>query len=175
MSKRKPSNFQLKIKDLSVLTVAATIAYVYLEPRFGGLFFGLLLFVVFMIWVLFFMPTKCDFQLISRNGTCKNDVRGKLRGCTGRKHEQPKRDAVWSALRMRNPGLLFRVMWVDQGAHGTRVGGSSRSGSRPGPEQGADDGVGQRPTPTPQTASQLLMLGATLIGSLAGVLALFIR
>jgi len=41
LSKCKPSNFQLKIKDLSVLLAASFVLYAFLAPRFGGIFSGL--------------------------------------------------------------------------------------------------------------------------------------
>ena len=125
-----------------------------------------------MIWVMFFMPTKCDFELQTRLGGCDSDIRGKLRGCTKYHHERRKRDAVLgAALHLSNPGLIFRVLWTADASEGTRLG-------RGGRDRGSNSGRGDDPdTPTPsrQTASEITMLIATLVGSIAGVLALFIH
>ena len=164
-AKRKASNFSKKISDLTLLGIIFLALYASVRPKYGSLFFGFLSFVIFMTWVLFFIPTKCDFALWSRPRPCDSNVRGKLRGCTWRNHDRPKRDAVWAAFNMRNPGQIFRVLWVPERVNwrpaGSRGGGRATAGPSPGPSR--------------QTASEVIMLAATVIGALAAVLALFIH
>lgn len=97
------------------------------------------------------MSTKCD-TILRTNSTrlCTRNVRGKLRGCK-QWHSVDKRDAVFATLlRMRNPGLMFRMMWA---APQTVPGVSSLS-----------DTVGGR-----KATYDVSMLLLTLIGAVTGV------
>ena len=143
--------------DLKVLAIGGVIGYFGLEPIYGPWVVALLGAVVLMLWVLFVMPTKCDYDLGDRG--CTLDVYGKLKGRYH--HGRLKRDAIFAALRMQNPGLIFRVRWSD----------GSRSGRVLGAAEVADETTTNRAR---QGIYNMAMLGATVGGAIAGVLALFI-
>src|SRR6266567_2971992 len=69
---------------------------------------GLLSVTVLLVWVTVLIPTHCDYRT-QRGKPCDRAVRGKLRGC--RDHGRWKRDAMFAMIKLRNPGLMFRVMW----------------------------------------------------------------
>lgn len=122
--------------------------------------FVLLSVVGIMLWVLFVMPTKCDFEVSGRG--CRRNVYGKAIGCHD--HDQAKRDAMFAALKMRNPGMAFRVMWLD-GARGGRPFGTASGGPVSGYSHVPNRG---------QALFNLASLFVAIVGSVAGVLALFV-
>src|SRR5882672_9787764 len=97
-----------KLGDLLPMTLLGGVIYYAYRLRLSSLSWAVVAVAVIMIWVCLFMPTRCDYQTL-RDTPCTRWVRGKLRGC--RTHSRLKRDAVFAAIRLRNPGLLFRVMW----------------------------------------------------------------
>jgi hypothetical protein len=62
-----------------VLALVGLIGYVVLRPRYGTGVVLLLGFVVFLVWFLFLMPARCDFEVEGRG--CRRRVRGKVGGC----------------------------------------------------------------------------------------------
>jgi hypothetical protein len=109
-----------KLAHLTGLAIAGAISYAVWVPRYG-LFPCLLLGVgILIFWVLFLMPTRCDFETKS-GGSCHQPVNGKLRGFK-RWHSRDKRDALYAALRMRNPGMVVRTTWINRAQNGHRLG-----------------------------------------------------
>jgi hypothetical protein len=102
-----------KINDLVVMLVLGFLIFALFGNRLPTPVWVLLGIAVFGLWWLFLMPTKCDTVLrTDRTRLCIRNVRGKLRGCE-QWHSRDKRDAVFAALlRMRNPGMMFRMMWA---------------------------------------------------------------
>jgi hypothetical protein len=85
------------------------------------------------IWVLLIMPTWCHYD-VGDHG-CTRHVNGKLGGCY--QHSQLKRDAMWAAMKRRNPGLAFRVTWGDSRSHHGRQLGTNAAMSGRIAQQGA--------------------------------------
>jgi len=135
--------------------------YIALEPKYGLWVIGLLDAMVLVLWFLFLMPTKCDFEVEGRG--CRLDVYGKVQGCGF--HGRDKRDAMCAALGLRNPGTAFRLTWLD-GGDGGRAVGASRGRRRPSP---ADDAAHRS-----QARFNNLSLFVAAVGSAASVLALFV-
>jgi hypothetical protein len=155
MGRRKRST---KTGDLTVLLAAGAVFYYAYHQALSWFTMALIMLTVLTGWVSFVMPTHCDYQT-QRGKPCDRNVRGKLRGCHD--HSRWKRDALFSAVRLRNPGLLFRVMWS---APGTVAGGLPTPAS----------GVGQAQTaPSKQSASDVAMLTLTVVSTVATVIALF--
>lgn len=148
----------------AVLAAAGLIAHYALVPRYGFGVVLLFVFVVLPLWLLFAMPTACDFEVRGRG--CVRGVRGKARGCF--QHDRLKRDAIFAALGMRNPGMAFRVMWLDSTSGGRALGGSPGAGSG-------------TPGPTGDTANRAqaryntISIIVAAVGSVAGVLALILQ
>lgn len=146
-SKEKPS----KINDLVMMSVGGFLTIVFFGNRLPIPIWVLLGIAVFGLWWLFLMPTRCDTILrTNRTRLCTRKVRGKLRGCD-QWHSVDKRDAVFATLlRMRNPGLMFRMMWAPPQIvpGGTSV--SKMAGSQ-------------------KTTYDVIMLLLTLISTAAGV------
>jgi hypothetical protein len=117
-----------------------------------------------MLWILLLMPTRCHWDLGTHG--CTRSVKGKLNGC--RSHNQRKHDAAWSALGLRNPGTLLRVTWTGGDHHGWKVGRTSLS-ARALPDSDGTSG-GKK-----QGTYNMIMLLVTVVGSVAGVLALFVK
>lgn len=103
--RRRRAGRRRKSSDLLFLIIAGAIAYAFFAAKLGVIFVVCAWLVVFMIWVMFFMPTYCDYDLGHRG--CSKEVYGKLRGC--RFHARLKRDAVWAALGQHNPGTMIRL------------------------------------------------------------------
>lgn len=136
--------------------------YVILQSDYGPWIVGLLNATILLFWFLFLMPTKCDFEVEGRG--CRNDVYGKLRGCE-RYHARDKRDAIFSALGMRNPGAAIRTTWADNPDGGRTIGAvSSRAPINSG------DAARNRS----QAMFNSLSLFVAAVGSVASVLALFV-
>jgi hypothetical protein len=108
-------------QHLVVLALVALAAYYVAVPRYGVAPVALLGLGAALFWMLFLMPTRCDFEVRARG--CRRRVNGKARGCHD--HARDKRDAIFAAFRMRNPGLAFRIMWRDQSAVGRAYGDSA--------------------------------------------------
>lgn len=162
--KRKRDRRRRKRDDLPWLIGIGVVGYYWLEPRYGTVVVILLGFVVLMLWVLFVMPTKCDYDVGGRG--CVRGVCGKLNGCHD--HGRLKRDAMFAAMRMRNPGLIFRVMW-SSGSHSGRALGATSPIPASDAEKMSDEKRAK------QGAYNLVMLVVTAVGSIAGVLSLLIR
>ncbi|MGH3564934.1 MAG: hypothetical protein ACRDRH_02635 [Pseudonocardia sp.] len=157
-----PNRGRRRLRDhLVALAVVGLVGYFALEPRYGLGVVLLLGFVVLLLWVLFLMPTRCDFEVNGRG--CRRKVNGKARGCHD--HAQAKRDAIFAALRMRNPGMAFRLMWLD----GSQA-GRALDGSAPGGRSLSADSAANRSQAVFNTVSIIV----AAVGSIAGVLALFI-
>jgi len=153
-----------KRDDLPWLVGIGLAGYFLFEPKYGVAVIILFDFVVLMLWVLFMMPTKCHYDVGGRG--CVRGVYGKLKGCHD--HGMLKRDAIFAAMKMRNPGLAFRVMWTSGPSPGRTLGTrppvTANNTDRESDEQHVKQG-----------AYNLLMLALTAAGSIAGVLALFIK
>jgi hypothetical protein len=118
---------------LLVLAVIYLLGYALLTPRYGLAVVVLLGFVILVLWMLFVMPTRCDFEVQGRG--CRRRVNGKFFGCHD--HGQAKRDAVFAAFNMRNPGMAFRVMWLDRAGRGRAMGGGATAdGGTGSPDSG---------------------------------------
>lgn len=159
-----------KLNDLLFLLITGVIGYALFHERFGTIFVVCAWIFVFMLWLMFFMDTYCDYDLGDRG--CSRQVYGKLRGCW--QHARLKRDAVWTAFGRTNPGALIRLTWSNRTPEpGRRVGeraGGPR-GSRP------DEGDGER-QPSEAAAQQgfygLSMWVLTAVSAVAAVVALFL-
>lgn len=134
--------------------------YLLVQPRYGLWLVIVLDIVLIVTWILFLMPTKCDFEVEGRG--CRRDVYGKFNGCSY--HGRDKRDAIYGLLGMMNPGILFRLTWRDGARAGRRVG----PGRRATPSNPADDARNRS-----QAIFNALSLFVAAVGSLASVLALF--
>ena len=121
----------------------------------------LLGFVVVLLWILFLMPTRCDFEVKGRG--CRLWASGTVGGC--HHHAQAKRDAIFAALQMRNPGIAFRVLWKDGSQAGNALGDAARSRL-----PGSADSAANRSQALFNTVSLLI----AAVCSVAGVLALFV-
>jgi hypothetical protein len=158
--RRKKSN------DLFALVIGGAIAYVIFAGRFGVIFVACAWIFAFMIWMMFFMNTYCDYDLGHRG--CIRQVYGKLRGCHD--HARLKRDAIWAALGRRNPGSIFRLTWSNRTADpGRRTPGGA---PQPGPPRRDDDA---RPEVVArQGAYNASMWVFTAVSAVAAVAALFL-
>jgi hypothetical protein len=155
MGRRKRAT---KTGDLTGILVAGAVFYYAFHQTLSWITMALITLTVLAGWVSFVMPTHCDYQTL-RGTPCDRGVRGKLRGCHS--HDRWKRDALFSAIRLRNPGLLFRVMW-------------SAPGSTAGSVPTTGPGGGQAQTePSKQSASDVAMLTLTVVSTVATVIALF--
>jgi hypothetical protein len=109
MAKRRKGKFE----HLLYLVGFTVLGFFFQQAVWpGGWFIALFVvvwFVAVSIWVLTLMPTRCHYD-VGTHG-CVRKVNGKLRGCWD--HSQLKRDAVWAAMRHRNPGLAVRLTWGD--------------------------------------------------------------
>lgn len=83
MTKRRGERRRRKRDDVPYLAGIGLADYFVLEfvlaPRYGVAIAILLWFVMLMVWVLFIMPTRCDFDVGGRG--CRWPVYGKLNGC----------------------------------------------------------------------------------------------
>ena len=161
MSQRKRGRRLSKLDHLPWLAGAGLVGYFTLEPTYGLGVVVLLGLVALMLWFLFLMPTKCDFDVGGRG--CRRDVYGKLRGCHD--HRRDKRDAMFAALQMRNPGMAFRVLWLSGSNGGHPLGD---------PSGGAGSGGDTSPANRGQGLFNMVSLIVAGVGSVAGVLALFL-
>jgi hypothetical protein len=149
------------VDHIVVLLFGALLAYVGAVPRYGVLPVALLGIAVIAFWVLFLMPTRCDFEVKGRG--CRRRVNGKARGCHD--HTRDKRDAIFAAFRMRNPGIAFRMLWRDSSA----TEGHALGGAAPPSPSGVPDSSANLSQARFNTVSLII----AAIGSIAGVLALF--
>jgi hypothetical protein len=105
MARQKRSK---KSNDLLVMTAVGLVVWLMFADRLSTLVSVLVCATVLLVWVCVAMPTACDFR--TRSGTpCLRRVRGKLCGCHD--HGRSKRDALFALMKIRNPGMIFRVMW----------------------------------------------------------------
>jgi hypothetical protein len=131
-----------KVRELVTLILVAAVVWVGYPPGDHLAAWILGVPAVLLCWFSFLMPTRCDYQ--TKAGTpCLNRVRGKLRGCSI--HSHLKRDAMFAALGLRNPGQRFRRMWTAPGTP-VRTVPNARPADRPsdnGPanKRGAYDGA----------------------------------
>ena len=149
-----------KSADLVVLVSGYSVLWYVYSPVVPELSMILIGISAVLIWICFLVPTYCDYRT-QQNRPCTRGVRGKLRGCHD--HSRLKRDAMFAAFRLRNPGMLFRIMW------------SAPSQATPGPPQTVgSSGPGTAPAkPTKQSANDMAMLYLTVISTAATVVALF--
>jgi hypothetical protein len=70
----------------------------------------LLWFFLFTVWLVVAMPTRCGYKVRDRDRGCRIRVHGIARGCW-KYQSQLKRDALFEAFGLRNPGLRFRRIW----------------------------------------------------------------
>jgi hypothetical protein len=155
--KRRPS----KLSDLGAFTCAGVFAYYGYPPEQNLLVWIFAVPAVFLFWLLFLIPTKCDYRTL-RNKPCDRGVRGKVRGCWD--HARWKRDAMFAAVGRRNPGERFRVMWSAPGAPEPIVKQSQAVRGNDGPAANATRGT-----------YNLVMLIATVVSAIAAMVALIPR
>ncbi len=141
-----------KFSDLVFMVLAGAFIYYIFADQVSALAWGLLAIAAIMTWMSLFMPTYCDVETV-RGGGCRRGVYGKLRAC--RTHARDKRDAVFALFSLRNPGILFRVMWSDGSASGSRIGDST-----------------QAQLTSRRAAYDVAMLFVAVVSACAGVLAL---
>lgn len=105
---------------LGLAGVGYVVRTLYFPTILGTAFVALTWIFVFIIWLLLLMPTWCDYDVGGRG--CTRQVYGKVRGCW--QHARLKRDAMWAAMKRRNPGMAFRLTWGDHRPQpGHQVGG----------------------------------------------------
>jgi hypothetical protein len=113
---------------------------------------------VLVLWIAFFKKTQCDVETKSGEA-CGNDAYGRLRACHLTKHKRAKRDALWAMIGRRNPASRYRILWAQPrssyGRESPRLEESSPKVMKP-----VYDGT---------------MLAATVVGSVATVLALALQ
>lgn len=153
MGRRKAAT---KSGDLVVLVALGACYWILLAGAQPSFTTGLLFLTVLLVWICLLMPTHCDYRT-QRGKPCDRSVRGKLRGC--RDHGRWKRDAMFAMLKLRNPGLLFRVMWSAPGA-ATVTTVSAGTPAQSGPSE--------------QSAYDVVMLVLTIVSTVATVLSLFV-
>lgn len=152
-----------KRDHLVVLVPIGILGYVLVTPTYGLFVYVLLMLSVLLFWGLFAMPTLCGYALGYRG--CLIEIYGKANGC--RHHGALKRDAIFAAFRLRNPGQLLRVKWQDGPVPKWRTVGVAAS--PPPPQPGPSERSNAR-----KAKYDLVMLLVATVGSLAGVLALFV-
>jgi hypothetical protein len=146
-----------KVGDLMVLGCLGAFAYYGYPPERNLLAWTFGVPAVLLFWLLFLMPTKCDY-MTQRNKPCDRSVRGKARGCWD--HGRWKRDAMFATIGRRNPGLRFRVMWSAPSASPSRV----KARRVPDEESQAVNAS--------RGSYNLVMLVATVLSAIAAVAAL---
>ncbi|TDC29265.1 hypothetical protein [Kribbella albertanoniae] len=154
--KRRPT----KLGDLALLLCLGTVAYYGYPPRLNPVAWACGVPAVLLFWMLFLMPTKCDY-LTTRRKPCDRGVRGKVGGC--RDHARWKRDAMFAAFGRRNPGQRFRIAWSAQDA-----------ALPPAPVRQTRDGERQSANAS-RGSYNLVMLIATVVSALAALAALLPR
>jgi hypothetical protein len=152
--------------QLGTLVVLFGLGYALFREKVGVVALVFIYAAVFGLWVMFVMPTQCDY-ITQRGGHCTRTVRGKLNGCAS--HARLKRDALFGAVGKRNPGTGFRVLWGD----GTsQIGWRVASAAPPPPElrrsNGAADGG------APSARYNRWMMWFTAISAIAAVAALLL-
>lgn len=158
MTKRTKKSKFGELMTLICAYVALWYIYSATLSTFLLIFIGL---TTLLFWFCFLMPTYCDYRTL-QNTPCTRSVRGKLGGCHS--HGRLKRDALFATFHLRNPGMIFRVMWSAPGQPTptpTKVVGSTSPGATTA-------------RPSKQSAYDLLMLYLTVISTAATVIALFI-
>lgn len=90
MAKRRQGQRPTKLHHAPWLLGIGLVGYFWLVPAYGLFVYVLLAFCVFMLWFLFLMPTRCDFEVDGRG--CRRRVNGKVNGCYD--HGRDKRDAI---------------------------------------------------------------------------------
>lgn len=157
MARRKRKT---KSADLVVLVGGYVVFCCVYSASFSGVSVVLIGISAALLWLCFLMPTYCDYRTL-QNTPCTRGVRGKLRGC--HTHGRLKRDAMFAALRLRNPGLLFRIMWS----------APSQAASVPPKVASSSSPTTASGHPTKQSANDIAMLYLTVISTIATVVALF--
>jgi len=167
MSRRRRRKLR---RDLPWLTAGCLILYLLLEPKYGAGVPLLLVFSVLMLYVLLFVPTRCDYDVDNGRG-CVRQVYGNSEAALIM--ARLKLDAIFSAFSMVNPGTLFRVTWSGGVQKGHIIGHQHRSVPASKSTSSNTSSNTNSSSSKKQGAYNMLMLAVTAIGSLAGVLALF--
>lgn len=144
------------VRQLTVLAFAGFVAYALWGRHRPAYVSALVAIAALLFWLCFIKPSLCDYQT-GKGRACTSPVNGKLRGCW--RHRRLKRDAIFAALDMRNPGQVFRVMW------------SAPHDASSLPQRGS---VSSTATPTRQAAYDVAILMLTLVSTIAAVAALFV-
>lgn len=97
------------------LVIGGLVGWALLHDQLGSVSVGLLWLSVFTMWLLVAMPTRCGYKVRDLDRGCLLRVNGMARGCW-KYHSQLKRDALFEALSLRNPGLRFRKVWNSEEA-----------------------------------------------------------
>lgn|GEM_PF-4401906 len=141
-------------RAILVIVAIAGVVLAGRENRFATAF--LLLFIV-LCWYAFFKKSVCDVE--GRNGRgCGKSARGRLLACDLPLHKRIKRDALFAAFGVQNPGKRFRIKWADPGESYGRISPT----------------VTATPAQVTNNAYNVTMLLATVASALAAVAALFL-
>ena len=130
MQRRRRDKGRRAPTEFLYLLAAGVVGWILLHERLGTASVVLLWLSLFTVWLLVAMPTRCGYKVRDLDRGCLIRVHGIARGCW-KYHSQLKRDALFEALGLRNPGLRFRRIWNSEEA-------------RPGPR-----GAGPPPAPPP--------------------------
>jgi hypothetical protein len=160
-TKRHPN-----INFLVSYAVFVLVTYALLRERFGLIFLVPAWIFLLLTWAGFFMSTACGCETL-RGHPCTKPARGKLGSCGTGSHGQKKRDAMWASAGLRNPGMLFRVMWVRQDAPS-----STRMVGRSSARAAADSSAAEPAASTKRGAYDLSMWFLTAVSAIAAVVAL---
>lgn len=115
MQRRRRNKARRAPTEFLYLVVGGVIGWAVLHEKLGTASVVLLWISVFTVWLLVAMPTRCGYKVRDLDRGCVLRVNGMARGCW-KYHSQLKRDALFEALGLRNPGLRFRKVWNSEEA-----------------------------------------------------------
>ncbi len=112
-----------------------------------------------VLWVAFFRSTACDVETKDGDG-CGNPAHGALRACHLTKHKRAKHDALWRIFGRSNPAIQYRIKWAQQRSNYGRETPRLEESGQPRLMKAGYDAT---------------MLAATVVGSIATVIALSLQ
>jgi hypothetical protein len=138
MQRRRRNKGRGAPTEFLFLVIAGVIGWALLHEKLGTASVVLLWISAFTAWLLVAMPTRCGYRVRDLDRGCLLRVHGLARGCW-KFHSQLKRDALFEALGLRNPGLRFRKVWnSEQASRPPRIGGPAPAPT-PSPVPPGDD------------------------------------
>jgi hypothetical protein len=167
MQRRRPKKPRRATREFVSLVIGGWVAWVLLRPGLGAVSVVLLWISIATLWLLLIMPTRCGYKVRDLERGCVLRVNGLARGCW-KFHSQLKRDAIFEALGLRNPGLRFRQVW--ESPHAGR--GSWKRRPPPAPSPGSVPFGGSQPRSA--AARRQAMYNATMwiftaVSAVAGI------